>query len=108
MAGACQSYVAPSNKNPTRFTIYIDKTLDVFDTLSILAHEMAHVKQYTRGQLKYDRNDDSVSIWEGTPYVDADIEYDKHPWEIDAVANELRLQEKFIKCNKQTVLTTIN
>jgi hypothetical protein len=83
-----------ANKRHYDFTINIEDSLNLEDTLSILAHEMTHVKQYVTGQLLYDSSNPQISIWEGVRYDDNEIPYDKQPWEIDALEQEIALLEQ--------------
>lgn len=50
-----------------------------------LAHEMVHVKQMAKGQLK--GGGDGTQIWMGKRYP-ADTPYLDRPWEIDAYAKQ--------------------
>ena len=49
------------------------------DTIHTLAHEMVHIRQYVTGKL----NDD-MSMWNGEKIDSDSIDYDEHPWEIEA------------------------
>ena len=77
-------YVMPIDvaaRFPRKFSIKIDAQLNNRRTLIALAHEMVHVKQYVRGELK-----DMVSPvrkWLGKAFSD-DYDYDLQPWEIQA------------------------
>tara|TARA_B110000495_G_C22794440_1_gene464234 strand:- start:319 stop:531 length:213 start_codon:yes stop_codon:yes gene_type:complete len=58
---------------------------------------MVHVRQYCRGELKYDLKNPSISIWLGEIYDDDEIEYEDHPWEIDAIEREVGLRHMIFK-----------
>lgn len=97
MSGSCTADDFSVSKRHFDFTIHIEESLNLKDKLSILAHEMTHVKQYATGQLLYDARKPEISIWEGKRYDDTKIEYDKQPWEKDAVKQEVALLEEFKK-----------
>lgn len=91
MSGSCTAEDFGVNKKHYDFTIHIEQSLNLEDTLSVLAHELTHVKQYATGQLLYDLKKPEISIWEGIQYDDDKIVYDEHPWEKDAVFYEEKL-----------------
>jgi hypothetical protein len=76
---------------PREFTIKLDSTQKIKEILKTLAHEMVHIKQYARGELKDLAYGDSICKWH-----DKFIRYDKlnyydHPWEIEAYGREYGL-----------------
>lgn len=97
MAGSCTAEDFHINKKHFEFTIHIDEGLNFKDTLSILAHELTHVKQYATGQLLYDTVNPEISLWEGKRYDDTKIPYEKQPWEKDAVKQEVALLKSLNK-----------
>jgi predicted transcriptional regulator len=97
MLGSCTADDYSINNKHFEFTIRIDSELNLETKLSILAHEMTHVKQYATGQLLYDAKNPLISIWEGQRFDDNEIEYDLQPWEIDAVKHEIILLKDFTK-----------
>lgn len=62
------------------YNIVIDKNLSYKNKLVTLAHEMVHVKQFARGQLKFGCGKDK---WLGKAYP-IDMPYNKLPWEKEA------------------------
>lgn len=97
MSGSCGAEDEQTNKRHYEFTIHLEQTLSEYDILSILAHELTHVKQYATGQLLYDPKCVTNSIWEGKVYDDTKIKYEKQPWEIDAVKHEVLLIGKLLQ-----------
>ena len=74
------------------FIVRIDYTPEDRHTMiTVLAHEMSHVKQYTTGRLRYDYGNANISIWEGERFDSDQIAYDDLPWEIDALQSEKAL-----------------
>lgn len=66
--------------------IAIDSRLDIEKCLTVLAHEMVHVKQYALGQLKYTFIDNEVVYyWCGKEFH---TEYYESPWELEAFGRE--------------------
>ena len=83
-----------TNDRARDFTITVDPNLGKRNMLLVLAHEMVHIKQYAKGELK-----DYVRVnkvkWKGKVYNDAKIDYWEQPWEIEAHGREKGLYYKF-------------
>lgn len=78
-------------ENNREFEIEIDKNLRMYDFVTTLCHELTHLKQYARGEMKqYDRG---LTSWKGEIYSE-NTPYDDKPWEIEAhsIQNKLALQ----------------
>lgn len=67
---------------PREFTIRLDKNLEGKDFLTTLCHEMIHVKQYARNELRQ-LSRAPVHRWH-KEYISDDTEYFDRPWEIEA------------------------
>ena len=67
-------------KPPKRLT-----PMSLMDMSSTLAHEMVHVKQLAKGQMKLLPNE--ARIWKGKRY-NKKIKYLDMPWEIDAFSKQ--------------------
>jgi hypothetical protein len=72
-------------------SVAVDSRLDVETMATVLAHEMVHVKQYAKGQLKVAG---SRFQWLGKPFTGS---YYDSPWEIEAFSRERLLSNKFAK-----------
>lgn len=84
--GFCLSYT------PTEFLIELDRTLDSYDLIETICHEMIHVKQYATGELK----EDGVSVvYKNCSYVLNND--DSFPWEQEAYNNEKYYAELFLE-----------
>lgn len=57
----------------------------LLDMALTLAHEMVHVRQFAKGQLKFAKG--STRIWMGKTYTKK-TKYLDQPWEIDAFARQ--------------------
>ena len=64
-----------------------------------LAHEMVHVKQYARGELKDYLRDDVVR-WKRKIFRLSEVEYWTSPWEVEAYEKDKILYEAFKKERK--------
>lgn len=60
------------------------------ELISTLAHEMVHVKQYLAGEIN-----ENLDVWKGNPVNSDDINYEDHPWEIEADKVGDMLDEKW-------------
>ena len=76
------------------FHLIIRPTRSKKGTLIVLAHEMIHVKQYAKGELKDYLRLNSVK-WKGKVYDDEKIDYWDHPWEKEAHEKEQVLYDMF-------------
>jgi hypothetical protein len=90
---------------PREFTIRIDSTQSLQDMLCTVAHEMVHVKQYARGELKDFSRTIRLCKWKGTTLEWEKVNYYDLPWEIEAHGREKGLfirwfeQSQWKKCN---------
>ncbi len=74
--------------SPRNFTISMTSKFGILRSLRILAHEMVHVKQHARGELKYCGRTGFLR-WTGSNVLDdGSIEYWDLPWEIEAHGRE--------------------
>jgi hypothetical protein len=84
-----------TNHKSRDFTIGIDPQMSKRNTLLALAHEMVHVKQYAKGELKdYIRS--KKSKWKSEIIDPSQMDYWEYPWEIEAHGREKGLYIKFI------------
>lgn len=93
--GLC--YWLDNNFKPNEFEIVISSSFGRRTQLISLAHEMVHVKQFTKGELfdylsakKLD-----YSKFRQIEYNINKIDYWDHPWEIEAYGRELGLYERY-------------
>jgi hypothetical protein len=68
------------------------------ETLSTLAHEMVHVKQYAKGELRDLMRQKDMVVWQGARrhVSDETEEYINQPWEAEAFMLEDRLKNAFV------------
>jgi hypothetical protein len=79
------------NHRPREFSIMMDSRMGEKTMMATLAHEMIHVKQYAKGELKDMLSAFFVSRFHGKLYNSDVIEYMKLPWEVEAFNNEAQL-----------------
>lgn len=75
------------------FTIVIDPNLNKKQTLLALAHELVHLKQYAKGELR-DYSRTGHTAWRGEK-IDSHVNYWETPWEIEAYGREKGLYHLF-------------
>lgn len=73
---------ADDNIKPREFDIEINKTLEGDDFDTCLLHEMVHVKQYAKNELRERYQGGHHQMWKGRKYVNSN--YLKQPWEKEA------------------------
>ncbi len=86
------------NHRPRAFTIEIDRDL-IDDELQLgltIAHEMIHLKQYARGELKQMLKNNRYK-WKGEMVEENSVKYRHLPWEIEARELELVLFKEYKK-----------
>jgi hypothetical protein len=81
------------------FEISIDSGMGKRALLLALAHEMVHVKQYAKGELKY-LSSKKLQRFQGKDYH-PDYLYWEKPWEIEAFGRELGLYSMFKHSQKK-------
>jgi len=62
-------------------TMDLDSRMSVEKLIEVVAHEMVHVKQIAKGQLKYVGK---KMFWKGKRVYPKKMSYYDHPWEIEA------------------------
>lgn len=98
-ADCMYEYVDP---RPKDFVIRIDSCLDNEMFVKTLAHELTHVKQWAKGEMKtYDRNF-KVTRWQNQKIRHDIINYFDHPWEIEAHGREYGLYVQYIQTHEDT------
>lgn len=84
-----------ADPRPKHFEVEIDAKLSKKQFLVSLAHEMIHLKQFAKNQMK-DLEKPQMTRWMGKYYKEENINYWARPWEIEAHNGELPLYEEFI------------
>ena len=78
------------------FEIHIQKGMKVFDLISALCHEMVHVKQYVRKELRdvyagRKKPRQIGTMWKKSPRNWVKVNYEEQPWEKEAYRLEKAL-----------------
>jgi hypothetical protein len=81
---------------PRDFTLEIARTKKKIYMFLVLAHEMVHLKQMAKGEMKdkYVKNK-YYKVWQGQ-LVEDNVSYWDQPWEIEAYGLENSLVAKFL------------
>jgi hypothetical protein len=82
------------NIRPREFSIHIDNKLSEDEVLKCLAHEMVHVKQWAKMEMRQFMRKSDVH-WLGKPVDDSVLSYSELPWEKEAWGLEDKLVESF-------------
>jgi hypothetical protein len=88
------AYIDDMDLHPSRprdFIIEIHPWLGAALILKTLAHEMVHIKQYARCEIN-----DSLSKWKDQRIDSDNLDYYKHPWEMEAYSMEVGLLTKYV------------
>jgi len=89
------------NTPPREFTITIDSNLNLLPFIECLTHEMVHVKQYAKGELRQNMRNNTM-VWKRTNKFDVSVmdnidgNYHELPWEIEAHGRERGLYVKYL------------
>jgi hypothetical protein len=95
LKGAAYGYCMEGDNN-REFDVEIDKNLSLFDFVATICHEMVHVKQYARRELRYDAYGNTM--WKKGRYNTVD--YENAPWEKEAFKMERGLA---LKCFEEVL-----
>ena len=76
---------------PRSFLIEIHNRLSKEDYMKTIFHEMQHILQHIRGDLRDKRG---IRCWKGIDC--SDLEYSQQEWEIEANQRELDLYEEYL------------
>tara|TARA_B100000927_G_scaffold288345_1_gene282794 strand:- start:649 stop:1110 length:462 start_codon:yes stop_codon:yes gene_type:complete len=82
------------------FQIAIDKKQKLYDLILTVCHEMVHVKQYARKELKEDY---PRTLWFNKEYTDGRC----YPWELEAWKMQKILAHNYIKQQKLGTITVL-
>jgi hypothetical protein len=94
-AGAYCAIVDDTNP-PRNFLIEIQRTRKKIHMFTALAHEMVHLKQWAKGEMKDKiKKTKYITVWRGETFED-DISYWDQPWEFEAYGLQESLVAKFL------------
>ena len=80
LKGKAYGYCMEGDTN-REFELEIDKKLSLYDLVSTVCHEMVHVKQYARRELRCDKMGNT--LWKKRGQFN-ETPYEECPWEIEA------------------------
>ena len=84
------------NIRPREFTIEVDKTLDNDELIETVIHEMVHVKQFAKEELKERFRPYHREMWFGEE-IDTNNKYKSLPWEVEAYKLQELLYNEYIR-----------
>ena len=90
--------VIDSDSRPRDFEIELQNGMDIFSYTETLLHELWHVYQHVKGNLKDKRG---KRLWKGIDHTETD--YSDQPWEIEALQMESKLFEEYLTISKNRV-----
>lgn len=86
-------------KNHREFEILINRNLVKYNQIKTICHEMVHVKQFARKELRdFNYN---VFKWKGEKLTIDDNDYYSSPWEVEALSKEKPLYKLYKKHRKE-------
>lgn len=80
---------------PKHYELEIDAKLPKKQFLVSLAHEMIHLKQFAKDQMK-DLESKRMTRWLGEYYIEENLDYWSRPWEKEAHDNEIPLYQSYL------------
>jgi len=83
-----------NNVNPKSFLLEIAKDITGEELEKTVMHEMVHVKQYVKGELKERYKPNHHLIWHKEVFAAGEYE-ENVPWEVEAFKLENKLFERF-------------
>jgi|13_taG_2_1085334.scaffolds.fasta_scaffold01109_2 hypothetical protein len=85
--GDCE-WLEETCRRPRNFAIRIDSSQENQLMLETVAHELVHVKQYARGEMKELVRSSKYTRWKGKDINHRELNYYDQPWEIEAHGRE--------------------
>lgn len=73
------------------FLFSVAKSLEKYEAISVVAHEIIHLEQFYSGQLIHSNG---KFLWEGKPIDYKNITYETRPWEMEAFDKQAPLGRK--------------
>lgn len=101
--GSCEISDYDENPLPRQFLVYIDGRMGRRSQLQTLAHELVHVKQWARGQMR-DYKYHTHTRWNKSLVNSDSIDYYDLPWEIEAYGREFGMYRRYIDFLKEQKL----
>lgn len=92
---------------PKEFLIRIDSRIPTAQKLKTLCHEMVHVKQYARDEMKEVYRPAKMTRYNGA-YYSHDMDYWDQPWEIEAHGREPGLYTRWVDASGNTKNKTLD
>lgn len=89
------------NRNPRSFVIRVDTTVSLERFLATIMHELVHVKQFARGELRYVERGVGTHRWQSKSLDANKLDYYDLPWEIEAHGREKGLTVQFLTKNPE-------
>jgi hypothetical protein len=89
-----------ADPRPKHYEMEIDAKLSKKQFLISLAHEMIHLKQFAKNQMR-DLESKKMTRWHGEYYVEDNIDYWRRPWEVEAHKGERVLYEEYLEYNNE-------
>lgn len=86
MTGRHRKFMIEVNDNKTKRT-----------QIRTLLHEMVHIKQFAKGELRNDYRSSKLCKWMGESMVETDFDYWELPWEVEAYGREEGLYRMYMK-----------
>jgi hypothetical protein len=86
---------------PREFEIRINSTLEEKDQIKIIAHEMVHLKQFARGELRFLLKDNQKMARFNGKFFKVKNNYWESPWEIEAFGREIGLMHYWNQMNNE-------
>jgi hypothetical protein len=90
--------VIDSDSRPRDFEIELHNRMDVILYTQTLLHELWHIYQHVKGNLRDRRG---KRLWKGIDHTETD--YSDQPWEIEAQSMEIKLFEEYLTNSKNRV-----
>jgi len=90
--------VIDSDSRPRDFEIELQNGMDILSYTETLLHELWHVYQHVKGNLK-DKH--GKRLWKGIDHTETD--YSDQPWEIEALQMESKLFKEYLTISKNRV-----
>lgn len=89
------AFISPVPFEKHRYKIYLKKDVSIWQLITVLSHEMVHLKQYEDGRLQVIEG--KGYVWEGDTTLYHEVEYKDRPYEKEAFVKEVKIKRQLNK-----------
>ncbi len=79
------------------YLIYVDPSIDKREVITVMSHELIHLRQYFSEDLMIINGSAGIVKWKGEEMNVLNLEYNLRPWEVEAFAEQRNLAKDIMR-----------